>query len=147
MESEETLTNTIRFSMKTLDICVINITNNKLTQAILEAFDRGVKVRIITDNEKCEDKGSDVYRLVEAGLDVKTDSSANICIINLQLLIILLFLLDPIIGLFPLLVRIKKIFLSLKVRRLSIDIIKNLTSFGVNLKLFLILIKMNFNLR
>ena len=53
------------------------MTNNKLAQAIIEAFDRGVKVRIITDDEKCEDKGSDVYRLWEAGLDVKTDSSVN----------------------------------------------------------------------
>jgi phosphatidylserine/phosphatidylglycerophosphate/cardiolipin synthase-like enzyme len=61
--------------MKTLEICVFNMTNDKLAQAILEAFERGVKVRIITDDEKCEDKGSDVYRLWEAGIEVKTDSS------------------------------------------------------------------------
>ncbi len=61
-ESETILTNTIRTAMKTLDVCVFNLTNDKLAQAILEANERGIKVRIITDDEKCHDKGSDVEK-------------------------------------------------------------------------------------
>ena len=64
--SETTLVNTIRTSMKTLDICVFTITNDKLCQAILECNERGVQIRIITDDLKSSDVGSDIEKFKNA---------------------------------------------------------------------------------
>ena len=58
---------------KTLDICVFTIADDRLTDAILDAQRRGVSVRIITDDDKRFDTGSDVSRLAAAGIAVRTD--------------------------------------------------------------------------
>jgi phosphatidylserine/phosphatidylglycerophosphate/cardiolipin synthase-like enzyme len=60
---------------KSVDICVFTITDDRLTSAVLNAHGRGVTVRIITDNEKATDLGSDTDRLLEAGIAVRVDRS------------------------------------------------------------------------
>jgi len=67
----------INASKQTIDICVFTISDNKITQAILTAHQRGVRVRIITDNDKANDKGSDVYRMAKEGVDVIYDRSSH----------------------------------------------------------------------
>ena len=59
---------------RSADICVFTITDNRITRAILDASRRGVKVRIISDNEKCHDPGSDIHQLRDAGIPVKLDN-------------------------------------------------------------------------
>lgn len=59
----------------TLDICVFTITDNHLRDKILDASNRGVKVRIITDNEKMEDIGSDIENFSRNGIPVKIDNT------------------------------------------------------------------------
>jgi phosphatidylserine/phosphatidylglycerophosphate/cardiolipin synthase-like enzyme len=58
---------------RTVDICVFTITDDRLTSAVLEAHGRGVRVRIITDNDKAADLGSDADRLLQAGIDLRVD--------------------------------------------------------------------------
>jgi len=65
----------LRSGHKTLDICVFTITNNQIANAILAEFREGVKVRIITDNDKANDLGADIYKLARAGIPVKTDKT------------------------------------------------------------------------
>lgn len=60
---------------KSVDICVFTITDDRLTNAILNTHGRGVTIRIITDNDKSEDLGSDTDRLLEAGIAVRVDRS------------------------------------------------------------------------
>lgn len=60
---------------QTLDICVFTISDDRLTQGILEAHTRGVAVRIISDNDKQYDAGSDIRRMHEAGIAVHVDPS------------------------------------------------------------------------
>lgn len=55
------------------ELCVFTITDDRITRAILAAHDRGVKVRIISDNEKCHDPGSDIHKLRDSGIPVKLD--------------------------------------------------------------------------
>jgi len=55
------------------DICVFTITDDRISAAILELHRRGAKVRIITDNEKAFDEGSDVVRFQQAGIPLKVD--------------------------------------------------------------------------
>lgn len=58
-----------------VDICVFTISDDKLRDAIIEAHQRGVRIRIITDNDKSEDRGSDIDSLAEQGVSVVQDSS------------------------------------------------------------------------
>ena len=59
----------------TADICVFTITDDQITRAILGAHQRGVRVRIISDDEKSLDRGSDVLELDRAGIPVFLDRS------------------------------------------------------------------------
>ncbi len=56
-----------------IDICVFTITDNQITDAIIDAYRRGVQVQILTDNDKSEDRGSDIDRLAEIGITVFVD--------------------------------------------------------------------------
>jgi len=58
---------------RTADVCVFTVTDDRITKAILDAHGRGVRVRLITDNEKQHDAGSDVARLRASGIAVKVD--------------------------------------------------------------------------
>lgn len=60
---------------KSVKICVFTISDNKITQSILAAHQRGVEVAIISDNDKSNDKGSDVNYLFEKGVNVILDNS------------------------------------------------------------------------
>ena len=58
---------------QTVEICVFTITDDRLTSAVLEAHGRGVRVRIITDNDKAADLGSDADRFLQAGIGLRMD--------------------------------------------------------------------------
>ncbi|MBT9392007.1 hypothetical protein KLP40_02420 [Hymenobacter sp. NST-14] len=62
---------------RTLDVCVFTVADDRLTEALLAAHRRGVRVRLLTDNEKLYDKGSDVRALHAAGVPVRVDRTAN----------------------------------------------------------------------
>lgn len=63
----------IRKVQKTADICVFTITDDRVSDALIDAHRRGIKVRIITDNDKAIDLGSDIERLGSAGIPVRMD--------------------------------------------------------------------------
>jgi mitochondrial cardiolipin hydrolase len=58
-----------------LKICVFTISDDSIVNAILMALRRGVRIDIITDNDKSFDQGSDVARLSKAGVMVRTDNT------------------------------------------------------------------------
>ena len=62
---------------QSVDICVFTITDNRLAEAIERTHGRGVAVRIITDDEKAFDLGSDAHRLKSAGVPLRTDRSEH----------------------------------------------------------------------
>jgi phosphatidylserine/phosphatidylglycerophosphate/cardiolipin synthase-like enzyme len=57
----------------TADLCVFTITDDRLSDALLAAHRRGVRLRIITDNDKAHDLGSDIERFRAAGIAVRED--------------------------------------------------------------------------
>jgi len=57
------------------DVCVYTITDDRISGAILDAHRRGVAVRIVTDDEKSLDLGSDVDAFLAAGIPLRTDRS------------------------------------------------------------------------
>lgn len=60
-----------------LDICVFTITDNRISNAIVDAHKRGVKVRVISDNDKASDLGSDVVSLSDAGVPIAVDNEPD----------------------------------------------------------------------
>lgn len=59
------------------DICVFTITDDRIAEAIVAAHRRGVSVRVLTDNDKQFDGGSDIERLRRAGIAVKVDETEH----------------------------------------------------------------------
>jgi len=60
-----------------LDICLYTLTHDRLAEAVLAAHRRGVRVRLIADDEKSLDPGSDVTGLASAGIPVRTDCAPS----------------------------------------------------------------------
>jgi len=56
-----------------LDICVFTLADDRLSEAVLDAHRRGVRVRIISDDDKRFDRGSDIAQLAEAGIEIRLD--------------------------------------------------------------------------
>jgi phosphatidylserine/phosphatidylglycerophosphate/cardiolipin synthase-like enzyme len=67
----------MNLSLRELNICVFTISDDEISRAILAAHRKGVGVRIITDNEKSLDLGSDIDKFAREGIAVKMDNSKN----------------------------------------------------------------------
>ncbi len=58
---------------RSIDVCVFTITDDRIARALLAAHERGIKLRVITDNDKANDEGSDIWKLERAGIPVRVD--------------------------------------------------------------------------
>jgi phosphatidylserine/phosphatidylglycerophosphate/cardiolipin synthase-like enzyme len=58
-----------------IDVCVYTVTDDRITRALLEAHGRGVRLRVVGDDDKSLDAGSDMHRLSDAGVPVRLDRS------------------------------------------------------------------------
>ena len=67
----------LRWCKHSADICVFTITDNRVAEAMVECAKRGVTVRVISDNDKSGDTGSDVLRLDGQGMEVRLDRSEH----------------------------------------------------------------------
>ena len=63
----------LRACRRSADLCVFTITDDRITRALLDCHRRGLKLRLITDNDKAFDLGSDIERIAAAGVAVKVD--------------------------------------------------------------------------
>ena len=58
-----------------VDVCVFTITDDRIRAAMLDARRRGVVIRVISDNDKSMDEGSDIEPLRRAGIEVRVDQT------------------------------------------------------------------------
>ena len=63
----------LREARETADLCIFTITDDRIVNEIEDAHRRGVRVRILTDDDKAHDRGSDIHRLARAGIQVRKD--------------------------------------------------------------------------
>lgn len=68
------LLSVLRGAQRTLDVCVFTITCDEIADALLQAHQRGVKVRVISDNDQATSQGSDIGKFIQAGIPLKTDA-------------------------------------------------------------------------
>jgi len=73
----DAISRNLRDANESVDICVFTITDDRLARAILEAHARGVKLRVVTDEDKAYDRGSDVFELASKGVEVRVDESEH----------------------------------------------------------------------
>ena len=64
-------------AVKRLVICVFTISDDRITEAIVTAHKKGLEIKIITDNDKSFDLGSDIDRLANEGVAIKMDNTPN----------------------------------------------------------------------
>lgn len=73
----EAIKEEIKYATKSIDICVFTISDDRIANAIIYAHSKGVKVRIITDDDKTYDLGSDIEKLAKERIPVKIDNSPH----------------------------------------------------------------------
>lgn len=66
----------IHNAVKSVDVCVFVFTCTDLADLLIQAVERGVLVRVITDCEQADIPGSQICRLRSQGIAVKTDNSS-----------------------------------------------------------------------
>ena len=69
--------NQLERASRSIDICVFTITDNRIADAIRDAFVRGIAVRVISDNDKSLDPGSDIERLKGLGVPIRIDQTQH----------------------------------------------------------------------
>lgn len=60
---------------KSIEVCVYTISDEKLAKCLIAMHKKGIKVRIITDNHKMQDAGSQIKAMAREGINVKIDNS------------------------------------------------------------------------
>lgn len=69
--------NQIKNAKSSLRICVFTISDNEIAEQIIQAHKRNISVKVLTDNDKSFDKGSDIDRIHHAGVPVKIDRTES----------------------------------------------------------------------
>lgn len=67
----------LRRARHKIDICVFTITDNRISNAIVDAHAGGTTVRIISDNDKALDGGSDIERFQRLGIPLRLDRTEH----------------------------------------------------------------------
>ena len=57
------------------DICVFTISDDKISREIIACHRRKIKIRILTDNEKWHDLGSDIEQMAKVGIATRIDET------------------------------------------------------------------------
>lgn len=58
-------------------ICVFTISDDRIASSLLQRRKDPLRIRLLADNDKMHDKGSDVLRLFRSGVQVRTDVSPH----------------------------------------------------------------------
>ena len=76
-KNEKYLIEMLRTCKQSLNVAIFSLTRDNFAKSIIEVFKRGVKVRVIADDECIKNYGSDIYTLAANGIQCKTDNSAQ----------------------------------------------------------------------
>ncbi len=91
-DCENAIVSSIRNAKYSVKICVFTISENVITREIIAAKKKGVSVTIITDNDKLNDKGSDIRWLADEGVKIRIDQSSShmhhkFCVVDKEILL------------------------------------------------------------
>ena len=66
--------NALKSAQHNLKICMFTISDDPIAETVAGCHKQGIDVRIITDDGKIFDKGSDIYSLYRMGIKIKMDT-------------------------------------------------------------------------
>ncbi|MEK6782344.1 MAG: phospholipase D-like domain-containing protein [Bacteroidota bacterium] len=72
-----TIIQQINNAITRIKICVFTISDDTITNAIITCHKKGRDIKIITDNDKSLDLGSDIEWLAKEGIPIKMDTTSN----------------------------------------------------------------------
>lgn len=89
---ENAIITAIRKAKSNIKICVFTISENEISEALIQAHKKGINIKIITDNDKINDRGSDIRWLLDEGLTIRIDEAAShmhhkFCIVDKAILL------------------------------------------------------------
>ena len=73
----ETVVSVLSGARRSVDVAMFTITDDRISEALLAAHQRGVRVRIVSDGAKAHDPGSDAWSLDRAGVPLRLDPSPD----------------------------------------------------------------------
>ena len=76
-ECQQAIISAIENARTSIKICVFTISDDQITAAILAAHQRKIPIKLLTDNEKLLDVGSDIRQLAQAKIEIRTDNTKN----------------------------------------------------------------------
>ncbi len=76
-ECQQAIISAIDNAKSSIKICVFTISDDQITRAILDAHRRNIAIKLLTDNEKLFDQGSDIRELAQARVEIRTDNTRN----------------------------------------------------------------------
>jgi len=76
-ECRQVIVHQLGSALSSVDICVYTISDDNITEEIVNCHKRKIKVRIITDDEKIKDLGSDIWTLAAYGIETRIDRSPH----------------------------------------------------------------------
>ena len=65
----------LAIAKKYIYVCIYCLTNDRIAAILYDLYTKGVDVRIITDDETAENKGSDLEPLADAGVPIRFDNN------------------------------------------------------------------------
>ena len=68
----------INGATKNIDLLAFTITSDPISNALLRAAERGIEIRGVVEGSQSRAMGSDVSRLMAAGLDIRLDGNPNL---------------------------------------------------------------------
>lgn len=67
----------IKSARNSIDVCVFTISDDRISEQLVQTHKNNIKVRILSDNDKSTDTGSDVDYFIKEGLDVRLDTTPD----------------------------------------------------------------------
>jgi phosphatidylserine/phosphatidylglycerophosphate/cardiolipin synthase-like enzyme len=76
-ECMQAIVSRLTLATSNIKACVFTISDDRIANALIQAHEFGTSVKIITDNDKLFDEGSDIRRMAELGIEIKIDNTPS----------------------------------------------------------------------
>lgn len=73
-ECRNAIIHNLRQANNNIKVCLFTISDNEISDELINAKKRGVLIQIITDDDKLHDMGSDINMLEKSGIHIKIDN-------------------------------------------------------------------------
>ncbi|MGB0883729.1 MAG: phospholipase D-like domain-containing protein [Flavobacteriales bacterium] len=74
----ELIINQIKQAKEQIYICVFTLSDNQISDALLDVYEsKSIDIKIITDDDKSYDRGSDIHYLIKKGVNIRFDDARH----------------------------------------------------------------------